>query len=79
MIEYAFNESLDYKQLKHICLEALPAQQRLVFYLCAVEGLTPSEAAEMAGMNPSTLRNHWMIARKKIQNLVSDLFPDRAP
>ncbi len=71
--------NLDYEQLKVACMDALPHQQRLVFYLCAVEGLTPSEAADTIGMNPSTLRNHWMIARRKLQGLVRSLFPELAP
>jgi RNA polymerase sigma-70 factor (ECF subfamily) len=63
-------DSLQLQQLKGACLSALPLRQRLVFQLCMLEGLTPTEAAEMAGMNASTLRNHLAQARKNLRTLL---------
>ena len=71
--------SLDYERLRQTCFQELPPQQRLVFYLCAVEGMSPAEAAEVTKMNPSTLRNHWMHARRRLQQLLRNTFPGHVP
>jgi len=66
-------DSLRLQQLQAACQRALPKRQRLVFQLCILEGLTPAEASEMAGMNASTLRNHLAQAKKNLRGILENL------
>jgi RNA polymerase sigma-70 factor (ECF subfamily) len=49
-------------------LDRLPEKQREVFDLVDLQGLTPAEAAELTGSNPSTVRGHLFKARSSIRN-----------
>jgi len=49
------------------CLAALPLKRREAFMLCDVEGLTPSEAAQLAGTNPNAMRSRLMHARGELE------------
>ena len=48
-------------------LKELPMRQREVFDLVDLQGLTPSEAAELLEMNPNTVRVHLLRARRRMR------------
>ena len=45
----------------------LPAQQRAAVFLVYWEDLSPSEAAELLGVRPATLRRYLHLARQKLR------------
>ena len=45
------------------CLERLPKKRRAAFVLCCIEGLTPTEAAEIEKVSPVAMRSRLMHAR----------------
>lgn len=49
------------------CLERLPDKRRRAFVLCAIEGLTPQEAAELEGTKPVTMRSRLHHARQEVE------------
>lgn len=48
-------------------LSELPMRQREVFDVVELQGLKPTEAAELLGMNPNTLRVHLLRARRAMR------------
>lgn len=48
-------------------LSKLPMRQREVFDVVELQGLKPTEAAELLGMNPNTLRVHLLRARRAMR------------
>jgi len=52
------------------CLRKLPAKRRVAFVLCAIEGLTPSEAAERAGTTALAMRCRLLWARREIERML---------
>lgn len=52
------------------CLRKLPAKRRVAFVLCAIEGLTPSEAAKVAGTSAIAMRCRLLWARREIARLL---------
>jgi len=55
------------------CLERLPRKRRMAFVLCAVEGMSPTEAAEIEGVSPLAMRSRLMHARNEVaRRLASD-------
>jgi len=52
------------------CLGALPEKRRAAFVLCAIEGLTAVEAAEIAGCRPGAMRARLMGARADIGRML---------
>jgi RNA polymerase sigma-70 factor (ECF subfamily) len=52
------------------CLRKLPAKRRAAFVLCAIEGLTPSEAAEVAGTTAIAMRCRLLWARREIARML---------
>jgi RNA polymerase sigma-70 factor (ECF subfamily) len=55
----------------HRCLERLPSKRRTAFVLCAIEGLSPHEAAELEGVSPGSMRARYMHAREELQRLLA--------
>ncbi len=53
-------------------LDGLPPRQREVMYLCACEGMTPTEAAEVLDTTPDAAKANLSLARKKIRELLSE-------
>jgi RNA polymerase sigma-70 factor (ECF subfamily) len=53
------------------CLDRLPKRRRVAFVLCAVEGLSPSEAAEVAGVSSTAMRSRLQHARKELARMLS--------
>lgn len=52
------------------CLRRLPAKRRVAFVLCAVEGMTPSEAAEVAGTTAVAMRCRLIWARRELARML---------
>jgi len=52
------------------CLRRLPAKRRAAFVLCAIEGLTPAEAAEIAGTSALAMRCRLLWARREIARML---------
>jgi RNA polymerase sigma-70 factor (ECF subfamily) len=55
----------------HRALDRLPDRRRRAFVLCAVEGLTAVEAAELEGTRPATMRSRLRHARRELARLLS--------
>jgi RNA polymerase sigma-70 factor (ECF subfamily) len=53
------------------CLERLPKKRRVAFVLCAIEGLTPTEAAEITGTSAVAMRSRLMHARADVTRRLS--------
>lgn len=65
-------------QRLYACLDDLPENRRVAFVLCAIEGLSPSEAAEVAGCTPNALRTRLSHARAEVaKRLKSDPYMAR--
>ena len=52
------------------CLRRLPAKRRAAFVLCAIEGLTPSEAADVAGTTAVAMRCRLIWARRELARML---------
>ncbi|MFZ0625352.1 MAG: sigma-70 family RNA polymerase sigma factor, partial [Acidimicrobiia bacterium] len=50
----------------------LPVQQRAAIYLVYWEDLEPTEAAELMGVRPATLRRYLHLARKKLRRFLDE-------
>jgi RNA polymerase sigma-70 factor (ECF subfamily) len=57
--------------LVEVVLE-LPAQQRAAVFLVYWEDLAPTEAAELLGVRPATLRRYLHLAREKLRRRLDD-------
>ena len=53
------------------CLERLPKKRRVAFVLCAIEGMTPMEAAMIVGARPGAVRSRLMHARREVARMLS--------
>ena len=52
------------------CLRRLPAKRRVAFVLCAIEGMTPGEAAEVAGTSALAMRARLLWARRELARML---------
>jgi RNA polymerase sigma-70 factor (ECF subfamily) len=52
------------------CLQRLPEKRRVAFTLCAIEGLTPSEAAKLAGTTALAMRCRLTWARREVARML---------
>ncbi len=50
----------------------LPAQQRAAVFLVYWEDLAPTEAAELLGVRPATLRRYLHLAREKLRGRLDE-------
>ena len=57
----------DYKELLNEWIEKLPPQQKEIFRLNRIEGLTYQEISEMKKISVKTVRNHTALALEKIK------------
>jgi RNA polymerase sigma-70 factor (ECF subfamily) len=57
----------------------LPPQQRAVFALREIDGLTSEEVAEVLGLSSSTVRNHLLQARRTLQAEMKRRYPEYLP
>jgi RNA polymerase sigma-70 factor (ECF subfamily) len=55
---------------------SLPPQQRAAFALREIEGLSTEEVARIVGVRPSTVRNHLFQARRTLQRLLRERYPE---
>jgi RNA polymerase sigma-70 factor (ECF subfamily) len=68
----------------YACLESLPPLRRAAFVLCAIEGMGPTEAAEIAGCSPVAMRSRLHHARAELEarmredELLAPLFARRS-
>ena len=69
-IEHKINAD-HYQYLLDTCLESLPEQQRQVFTLSKIEGLSNKRIAEQLDISPNTVRNHLYQALKNIRSVIS--------
>ncbi len=53
------------------CLDKLPKKRRVAFVLCAIEGLSPLEAAMVVGTRASAMRSRLMHARREVARMLS--------
>ena len=51
-------------------LARLSRKRRLAFVLCAIEGLSPEQAAQLAGTTPGAIRSRVMHAKKELARLL---------
>jgi RNA polymerase sigma-70 factor (ECF subfamily) len=51
-------------------LDKLSTQKRAVFVLCAIEGFSPGEAAEILESKPATVRSQLRRARNQLSKLI---------
>jgi RNA polymerase sigma-70 factor (ECF subfamily) len=56
----------------HRALATLPEKRRVAFVLCCVEGLTPSEAARVAGSTALAMRSRLHHARAAVEELLGE-------
>jgi len=65
MEETLFAADID-RQTQHL-IAMLPQQQRLIFRLSRMEGLSHKEIAEQLGLSPNTVKNHMVQALKTLK------------
>lgn len=56
----------------YTALRQLPERRRSAFVLCAIEGLTPSEAADVLGVSANAMRSLLCRARAQLEEIVAD-------
>ena len=56
----------------HQALQTLPDRRRAAFVLCAVEGLSPTEAAPMLGVSPNAMRSLLCRARQQMEEILAE-------
>lgn len=60
------------------CLDRMPERRRVAFVLCAIEGMTPGEAAAIEGVSGVTMRARLWHARREIgRRLAKDPYVER--
>lgn len=66
-------ESLIFKETNQLLQQAidhLPAQQRMVFTLCKIEGKSYDEVSEMLGISTSTVNGHIVKSSRKVRSFL---------
>ena len=56
----------------HRCLGRMPAKRRVAFVLCAIEGLSPTEASRVAGTTALAMRCRLVYARREIARMLEN-------
>ena len=56
----------------HEALQSLPDRRRAAFVLCAVEGLSPTEAASVLGVSPNAMRSLLCRARQQMEEILAE-------
>jgi DNA-directed RNA polymerase specialized sigma24 family protein len=54
----------------HRSLQRIPAKRRIAFVLCAIEGMTPTEAAHVAGTTALAMRCRLLYARREVARML---------
>jgi RNA polymerase sigma-70 factor (ECF subfamily) len=55
----------------HRCLTRMPPKRRVAFVLCAIEGLSPTEAAHIAGTSALAMRCRLLQARREVARMLA--------
>jgi RNA polymerase sigma-70 factor (ECF subfamily) len=55
----------------HTALASLPDRRRAAFVLCAVEGRTPAEAAEILDVSSNAMRSLLCRARQELEDVLA--------
>ncbi len=55
----------------HRCLDRMPAKRRVAFVLCAIEGLTPTQAAVVASTTAIAMRCRLTYARREVARMLA--------
>lgn len=68
-------ESIDFTMKERVqsimsLIRSLPHPQRIIFSLKAIEGYSYKEISEQLNIKESTLRSHYLRARKNLQNVL---------
>lgn len=53
------------------CLQRMPPKRRVAFVLCAIEGLSPTEAAHIAGSSSLAMRCRLLQARREVARMLA--------
>ncbi|WP_127132937.1 RNA polymerase sigma factor [Pseudoflavitalea rhizosphaerae] len=61
----------DSQALVSKALDTLPPQQRRVFELCRIEGHSYKEVAEILGISPNTVKEHFVKANQAIRKFIT--------
>lgn len=56
----------------HVALGELPERRRSAFVLCAVEGMAPSDAADVLGVSANAMRSLLCRARQDLETILAD-------
>ena len=56
----------------HRCISKLGAKRRIAFVLCAIDELTPTEAARVAGTTALAIRCRLLYARRELARMLED-------
>lgn len=64
--------AVDYRQWAMSLLRALPPAQRAAAAYCLIDGLTPAEAAELAGIPGATMRQRLRAAITSLRQLLAE-------
>lgn len=64
-------EAKHYSGILERSLRQLPDQQRIIFNLSKIEGLSHQKIAEMLNLSPNTVRNHLYRAIKSIRSAIN--------
>jgi RNA polymerase sigma-70 factor, ECF subfamily len=66
------SQAADRETLRRLyrCLDRLPEKRRVAFVLCAIEGLTPGEAAALEGVSSLAMRSRLMHAREEVSRMM---------
>ena len=54
------------------CLQRLPPKRRIAFVLCAIEGMTPTEAADVADTTALAMRCRLLMARRELTRMLAN-------
>ena len=54
------------------CLDRLSQKRRTAFVLCAIEGLSPGQAAEVLGVASTAVRSRLKHARREVDRMLDD-------
>lgn len=63
------------KKALYDALDRLPAQQRRIFELCRLQGLSYDEVANSLGITTSTVRNHLVAATRMVREFIAANYP----
>lgn len=69
-------ERVELEQRLQRAIEALPPDQKSVFSLFALKGLTYGEIADVVGIPIGTVMSRLFHARKKLHGMLADLMPE---